>query len=116
MPPRRIGLVLIVWLGAAAAHAAVPPELAARILAAEDRRDERPRFLTALLADPDPDVRERAALALGRIGAPRASGPLVARLRAEPEPRVRETLCLALGLVARPEGTKALVQALAKDP
>src|SRR5881398_3196736 len=54
--------------GAPAARAVVPEETLLRIVEAEDERRWEESDLGRLLADPNPAVRRRAALAAGRIG------------------------------------------------
>ncbi len=61
--------------------------------ARELARAGRPAALTALVDDPDPHVRARAAEAAGGVGA--LASKLVARI-ADAEPRVREAALLAL--------------------
>lgn len=45
--------------------------------------------LTALLRDEDPEVKRQAAAGLGRIGDPRAAGPLFAAMQQDPAMRVQ---------------------------
>lgn len=52
--------------------------------------------LIEALEDVNPNVRAGAARALGKIGDPRALGPLIFRLRYEPDPEVRKPLVWAL--------------------
>jgi cyclophilin family peptidyl-prolyl cis-trans isomerase/HEAT repeat protein len=96
--------------------ASVPGPLLAQILHAEDEREGVSPLLLALVDDPRPEVRERAAVALGRIGAARSAPFLLRKLGSETEPAVRGALCFALGLIGRPEATKKLVERLAYDP
>ena len=70
--------------------------------------------LVALLADPEPQLRRRAALALGRIGLPEGVTPLVSLL-ADPEVEVRQMSAFALGLLGDETATPALLGAL-DDP
>ena len=70
--------------------------------------------LLALLSDTEPQLRRRAALALGRIGLPEGVTPLLASL-ADPEVEVRQMSAFALGLIGDKTATPALVGALG-DP
>jgi len=65
------------------------------------------------LDDPDPEVREEAARALGRIGSPDAEAvdALVARLR-DPQSTVRPDAATALGQIGDPRAVPALVESL----
>src|SRR5205807_6456375 len=55
--------------------------------------------LTALLADPEPRIRRRAALAIGRVGLPEGGAPLQPLL-ADPDPDGRQLAAFGLGLLA----------------
>ena len=70
--------------------------------------------LVALLTDSEPQLRRRAALAIGRVGRAEGTAPLVARL-ADPEPEVRQMAAFALGLIGDPSATDALIEGL-QDP
>ena len=70
--------------------------------------------LVRLLADPEPQLRRRAALALGRVGLPEGAPPLVAAL-GDPEPEVRQMAAFGLGLIGDTATAGALVAAL-DDP
>ena len=70
--------------------------------------------LIALLSDPEPQLRRRAALALGRIGLPEGVAPLVSSL-ADPEVEVRQMSAFALGLLGDETATPSLLTAL-DDP
>ena len=70
--------------------------------------------LMALLADPEPVVRRRAALAVGRVA--RAEGvPALAGALTDPEEDVRASAAFALGLIGAAAGVDPL-QAALKDP
>ena len=72
--------------------------------------------LPALLEDPSPRIRRRAALALGRVGLAAAVEPLARRLgAAEPAPEVRSMAAFALGLIGDPAAAPPLRLAL-EDP
>ncbi|MBI4864475.1 MAG: HEAT repeat domain-containing protein [Candidatus Riflebacteria bacterium] len=107
---------MVVLIGAGTGWTAVPGSLSVAILNVEDERDGSARWLEGLLTDRDAEVRQRAALALGRIGEESMAGYLIQHLRREPDPAVRESLCAALGLIGRPQAIKVLVQTLASDP
>ena len=59
------------------------------------------------------EVRRAAAEALGRIGAPRATGALAGVLAFAPDPHLRSAAAEALGRIGHPAGTPALVAGLA---
>ena len=92
------------------------PERLARVLALEDARSFGDGWLRDRIHDPDPEVRRRAVLALGRIGRPDAVEPLMAALAADEAGAVRSTAAFALGIVEDPlpeEAIAALETALA---
>jgi HEAT repeat protein/cyclophilin family peptidyl-prolyl cis-trans isomerase len=70
--------------------------------------------LVRLLGDAQPQIRRRAALAVGRVGLAEGAASLVALL-ADPEPEVREMAAFALGLIADRAARDPLIAALA-DP
>ena len=91
------------------------PERLARALSLEDARSFGDGWLRDRVYDPDPEVRRRAVLALGRIGRPDAVEPLVAALTADAAGAVRSTAAFALGIVEDPlpeEAVSALEAAL----
>ena len=67
--------------------------------------------LIALLSDPDPRLRRRAALAIGRVGLTDGVKPLSGSL-ADSDPEVRQTAAFALGLIGDVSASAALVPAL----
>ena len=67
--------------------------------------------LVALLSDSEPQIRRRAALALGRLGLKEAVEPLISSL-GDPQVEVRQMSAFALGLVGDIQATSALVAAL----
>ena len=75
--------------------------LLAEISQLEDRRTPVADRFDHFSAHPDPAVRTRAALALGRIGDPR-SAPLIQRLLEDGDPVVRGEAAFAAGLAADP--------------
>jgi HEAT repeat protein len=71
--------------------------------------------LARALADPDDEVRGKAATALGRLGDRRAVGFLLEHLLGDPAPFVRVRIASALGRFGGPEVIHRLVRALG-DP
>lgn len=72
--------------------------------------------LVALVADPEPRIRRRAALAIGRVGLKEGVPPLLAAL-ADPDAEVRAQAAFALGLLGDTSASAPLVTALADvDP
>jgi HEAT repeat protein/MFS family permease len=67
--------------------------------------------ILARLEDPDPDVREEAARALGRIRAPETVEPLIQHLR-DPACTIRPEAASALGLIGDARAVPALVEGL----
>ena len=70
----------------------------AAIVSAELRREPTAELI-GLLTEPDPEVRARATLAVGRIGLPRQLPLLIERTR-DRDPRVRAAAASGLGLLA----------------
>jgi cyclophilin family peptidyl-prolyl cis-trans isomerase/HEAT repeat protein len=70
--------------------------------------------LRRLLTDPEPRVRFRAALAIGRVGLPEGIAPLTAAL-ADANSEVRQVSAFALGLIGDRTAVPVLTKALA-DP
>jgi cyclophilin family peptidyl-prolyl cis-trans isomerase/HEAT repeat protein len=71
--------------------------------------------LIALLADADPRVRRRAALAIGRVGLKAGVRPLEAALAADREPEVRQMAAFSLGLLRDLSAVPALRSALGDE-
>ena len=67
--------------------------------------------LTLLAADPEPRIRRRAALAIGRVGLPEGVAALLPRLT-DDDPDVRQMAAFALGLLADKTAVPALTTAL----
>ncbi|MEX1258457.1 MAG: HEAT repeat domain-containing protein [Gemmatimonadota bacterium] len=90
------------------------PELQA-VVDLQTRRDGE--ALRAFLADPDPAVRARAALALASVQDPRAEGALASALLDE-DPSVRRDVAFALGQIPWAESGALVVRALEleRDP
>jgi len=83
----------------------------------EDERSTGDGELELLLQDPDDRVRARAALALGRLGAPSASSRL-APLLSDPSAYVRATAAFALGILdgaISPDAAAGLTEALGDE-
>src|SRR5206468_4363037 len=70
--------------------------------------------LTVLVTDPEPRIRRRAALAIGRVGLNAGTQPLVGAL-SDADPDVREMAAFALGLIGDVAAAPPLIKALA-DP
>jgi HEAT repeat protein/cyclophilin family peptidyl-prolyl cis-trans isomerase len=70
--------------------------------------------LTRLAADPEPRVRRRAALAIGRVGLREGSAALLPLLK-DADAEVRQMAAFALGLIGDPSAREPLV-ALLSDP
>ncbi len=103
--------LLFIALFAVAAAAQVPLDVEVKILRAEDEL----RFdadLTELLKHKVPAVRQRAALAAGRIGDAAAVGPLVELLAGDPAVEVRAMAAFALGEVESIEAADAIQRAI----
>ncbi|MGH9944811.1 MAG: HEAT repeat domain-containing protein, partial [Pyrinomonadaceae bacterium] len=106
--------VLCVAQSAAQAKTSVSMAVLTRIVRAEDERRWEEADLGALLNNGDARVRERAALATGRIGDPRAVGPLAFLIEKDPDEDVRRMAAFALGEIEAPEAARALLAALAR--
>ncbi|HKC65005.1 MAG TPA: HEAT repeat domain-containing protein, partial [Pyrinomonadaceae bacterium] len=91
----------------------IPNDVMLRIVRAEDER-RYDNDLGVLLFDKDARVRERAALAAGRIGDERAVASLVTLLQTDKEASVRAMAAFALGEIESPAGAAALSEVLEK--
>ena len=67
--------------------------------------------LVLLLSDSEPQIRRRAALALGRLGLQEAVEPLISSLK-DPQVEVRQMSAFALGLIGDIQAASALLEAL----
>jgi cyclophilin family peptidyl-prolyl cis-trans isomerase/HEAT repeat protein len=67
--------------------------------------------LTVLVADAEPRIRRRAALAIGRVGLPEGAAALQPLL-GDPDPEVRQMAAFGLGLLADKTAVPALTAAL----
>jgi HEAT repeat protein/cyclophilin family peptidyl-prolyl cis-trans isomerase len=68
-----------------------------------------PALVPVLAGDPDPEVRQMAAFALGLIGDPQAVEPLVAAL-SDPDALVQGRAAEAIGLVGHKEGAAPIAE------
>jgi len=78
--------------------------------------DPAPLALARLLADPDPQVRQDAAEALGNLRDPRAAAPLLRVIEAGDEAFVSRTLVLALAALPGADVDAALLRLLDAPP
>ncbi|HTM25165.1 MAG TPA: HEAT repeat domain-containing protein [Vicinamibacterales bacterium] len=67
--------------------------------------------LTTLITDPEPRIRRRAALAIGRVGLSEGAAPLLPLLT-DPDGEVRQMAAFALGLLGDKSAVAALTAAL----
>lgn len=91
-----------------------PDQKVARLMMLEDERSLGFGEVLTRLDDSSPQIQRRAALALGRIGAPESAAPLVALL-SDPDADMRSTAAFSLGLLEGPlsaDALSALQQAL----
>ena len=88
---------------------AAPPPVDTPLASSREQPD-----LIVLLTDPEPQLRRRAALAIGRVGLHEGIEPLLAAL-GDLEVEVRQISAFALGLVGLPLASNRLVEAL-NDP
>ena len=96
------------------ARSRIPDETMLRILRAEDER-RWDVTLGSLLLDRNPRVRQRAALATGRIGDERALSALTTLLQTDRDASVRAMAAFALGQVGSAAGADALVSVLRRN-
>lgn len=87
-------------------------QLTGRIVQLENERDLANGELEKLLQHPRAAVRERAALALGRIGDRRSTQALVASLKSDQNERVRLMSAFALGEIEDNQAIEALMLTL----
>jgi len=92
--------------------AAIPPDIHARIIQLEDERNLNGDELTGLLKHQTPEVRERAALAIGRIGDQRGTELLINALQSDASAWVRAMAAFALGEIEDFQATNALLDAV----
>src|SRR5215470_8646324 len=117
-----ICLSLIVFTVGAAADgrmkrsgAAIPREIHARIIQLEDERNLNGDELTGLLKHPSAAVRERAALAIGRIGDKRGTDALMALLEHEVSEPARAMAAFALGEMEDVRGVSTLMAVVERE-
>jgi cyclophilin family peptidyl-prolyl cis-trans isomerase/HEAT repeat protein len=117
-----IYLSLIVFtIGAAAderpkrTSAAIPPNIHARIIQLEDERNLNGDELTGLLKHRSAAVRERAALAIGRIGDKLGTDALIAMLEHEESEPARAMAAFALGEMENARGVSALMAVVERE-
>jgi cyclophilin family peptidyl-prolyl cis-trans isomerase/HEAT repeat protein len=92
---------------------AIPDEVMLRIVRAEDER-RWDNVLGILLFDKEARVRERAALAAGRVGDEHAVASLVSLLQTDREASVRAMAAFALGEIEAATGAAALSEVAQK--
>src|SRR5215813_2136763 len=92
--------------------AAIPLNIHARIIQLEDERNLNGDELNGLLKHKKPEVRERAALAIGRIGDQRGTEPLINALQSDASAWVRAMAAFALGEIEDFQATNALLDAV----
>jgi cyclophilin family peptidyl-prolyl cis-trans isomerase/HEAT repeat protein len=83
-----------------------------QILAAEDTRQWNATAMEAHLTDKDPEIRARAALAVGRIGDDAAVPRLTELLNDDGTEKVKATAAFAIGEIESGKGAGALLSAL----
>ncbi|HTH51974.1 MAG TPA: HEAT repeat domain-containing protein, partial [Pyrinomonadaceae bacterium] len=108
-----ISLALI-FLCALAAFSQVPLATGIQILKAEDAR-RYDSVLENLMQSPNADVRERAALAAGRIGDEKALPPLIALLEKDSSTEVRAMAAFAIGEIESIAGADAVIAGLKRE-
>jgi len=117
-----IYLLLIVFtIGAAAderpkrTSAAIPPNIHARIIQLEDERNLSGDELSGLLKHRSAAVRDRAALAIGRIGDKLGTDALIAMLEHEESEPARAMAAFALGEMEDAQGVAALMAVVERE-
>jgi len=95
--------------------AAIPPIIHARIIQLEDERNLNGDELTGLLKHRTPEVRERAALAIGRIGDKRGAPALIDAFDVEKDLESRVAVAFALGEIGDLAAVPILLKAFTID-
>ena len=95
--------------------AAIPPNIHARIIQLEDERNLNGDELTGLLKHASAAVRERAALAIGRIGDKLGNDALIAMLEHEESEPARAMAAFALGEMEDAQGVAALMAVVERE-
>lgn len=106
---KTIFLLAVPVLFAAFAHAQIPTATLVQILKAEDARAYN-KTLESLMKSPNAKVRERAALAAGRIGREEAIPALVDLLSNDTSNDVRAMAAFAIGEVESVKGADAILK------
>lgn len=111
---RILLLVCLMWLCCpfAALSQTISPVLHARIIQLEDERNLNGDELAKLLKHASPKIRERAALAVGRIGDKRGTTALIELLHSEKDEQVWATIAFALGEIEDAAAVPALLAML----
>ena len=99
------------WSATALAQS-IPPTLHARIIQLEDERNLNGDELAKLLKHASPKVRERAALAIGRIGDKRGTDALIELFNQDQDANVRAMAAFALGEMEDAKAATALSSAI----
>ena len=102
-------------LAVPAAEAALAPETRKEILIREHSRNLDDGVLLELVADPDPEVRARAILAVGRIQDPATTDALLPALH-DDDPAVRHAAIFAVGQMEDPGLQPVILGALEEAP
>ena len=103
----------LAWFGSANVFAQTTPlKWQARILQLEDERNLNGDELAKLLKHASPKVRERAALAIGRIGDKRGTAALIELLQSEKDETVQAMAAFALGEMEDAQAVSALMELL----
>ncbi len=94
--------------------AQIPTNTLVQIVKAEDER--RADFtLENLLKNPNPKIRERAVLAIGRIGNDASISALNKLLTTEKDPKVRTMIMFAIGEIESVKGAEIILKVLQQD-
>ena len=114
MMRRAIPFWILIGLvgGCRQAPSGISPDVLVHILEAEDARQWDSAAMETHLADKDPDVRARAALAAGRIGDDSAVPRLAELLHKDSSETVGATAAFAIGEIESAKGAEALLTAL----
>ncbi|HMV50184.1 MAG TPA: HEAT repeat domain-containing protein, partial [Blastocatellia bacterium] len=108
-----LSTLVFVWFGESTAFGqSLPQSLHARIIQLEDERNLNGDELAKLLKHASPKVRERAALAIGRIGDKRGTAALIELLQIEKNEQVRAMTAFALGEMEDAAAVPALLTML----
>jgi len=111
---RHILSLALLLSAAALVHPQLPVNTAVQILKAEDAR-RYDASIQNLLTSPAADVRERAALAAGRIGDERAVSDLTRLLDGDSSDKVRTMAAFALGEIESLKGADAVLEGISRE-